>query len=376
MNQGKITSSGCDFVQFCSNFDVQIEGKFAEFARMVFPPAERMRRALPGTEYLRNYPIVEVENPTAATASSAVPVASTSTQVDTDGPATTLYQIEQEADASDSDSATSEPPAAISQAPRLSAYEIEREANIARNNKLLQELGLDDVQLGSKAKPARARKPKEKDVAAATRRSSSLLGAEESASQENTEEVGDIVMDAGESATNPVEVQVTSETAVDPVGAQAAGDSESATSSGEANGTPAPIANTVSVTAVPGPSAGACSHVPIPDAPAWLQTAAEHLAGMSADARWSNIVASFIECKKSLGFLDGKINVHMLAPGKHRPKEVAAWVKNGRATDPVIKAPDTFGIQWWMWYAELQPESRKGIEGHLQRVPPENNKWT
>ncbi len=66
----------------------------------------------------------------------------------------------------------------------------------------------------------------------------------------------------------------------------------------------------------------------------------------------------------------------MLAPGKHRPKEVAAWVKNGRATDPVIKAPDTFGIQWWMWYAELQPESRKGIEGHLQRVPPENNEWT
>lgn len=51
-------------------------------------------------------------------------------------------------------------------------------------------------------------------------------------------------------------------------------------------------------------------------------------------------------------------------------------MKNARAVDPVIKNHATYGVQWWMWYAELQPESRKAVDGHLQRMLPPNNEWT
>ncbi len=66
----------------------------------------------------------------------------------------------------------------------------------------------------------------------------------------------------------------------------------------------------------------------------------------------------------------------MLAPGKHRPKEVGMWIKSARLGDPSIKNAATFGAQWWLWYTELQPESRKAVSGNLQRLTLINGEWT
>ncbi|KAF4568592.1 hypothetical protein EYR40_004151 [Pleurotus pulmonarius] len=378
--EGTIASSGCDFIQYCANFEMDFQGKFGEFARMVFPPAERMRRALPGTEYLRNYPRVQVETPTAS--SAPAPVASSSAQAPSATPPTTLHQIEQEADASDSDSNMSQPAAVTTRAPRMSAYELEREANIARNNQLLEDLGLNMVQLGSKPKAPRApRKPKEVEAATATRRSARISGPEATASLVNTETTDDVVITTENATAEAIETDISEATTGSSATVAAHVESNGcvASATGETSGTSVPILEApAAATVLPPASANASltSASAIVGAPAWLNTAADHLAGISADPRWCNIVAQFVEFEKSLGYLDGKIAVHMLAPGKHRPKEVSTWVKNARATDPIIKNPVVFGVQWWMWYAELQPECRKAVEGHLQRVTPENNEWT
>ncbi|KAF9492481.1 hypothetical protein BDN71DRAFT_1396646 [Pleurotus eryngii] len=110
------------------------------------------------------------------------------------------------------------------------------------------------------------------------------------------------------------------------------------------------------------------------DAPKWLNDAVKHLCPLSPNSEWKEIITRFIKFERSLGFLDGKIPTNMLAPGKHRPKEVGVWIKAGRPNIPAIKS--SFGAQWRLWYHELQPESRKANEGHLECIPPPDGEWT
>lgn len=65
----------------------------------------------------------------------------------------------------------------------------------------------------------------------------------------------------------------------------------------------------------------------------------------------------------------------MLGGSKLRPKIVAAWVKSGRDTEPIIKNARVFGHQWLQWYTELQPTGRKQDDGSLKRALYPNTDW-
>ncbi|KAF9490847.1 hypothetical protein BDN71DRAFT_1373003, partial [Pleurotus eryngii] len=110
--------------------------------------------------------------------------------------------------------------------------------------------------------------------------------------------------------------------------------------------------------------------------PSWLKEAIMYLCTLSTESSWKEIIMHFIEFERSCGFLEGKIATNMLAPGKHHPKEVSAWIKAAHLGIPMIKNPVAFSLGWQMWYHELQPESRMLVEGHLEHIAPPNSEWT
>lgn len=140
-------------------------------------PAERLKRALPGTDRLRNYdvptatPTLDPSKPRAGPSSNVIDLAEDS-------------DSEAEDDTENENAATSAPaqvvgPAPTARTPYLSPYEIERNANIARNMAMIAELGLNEPLFQPKKAVRAPRKPKE--VVEASRRSSRLAGGGDNA---------------------------------------------------------------------------------------------------------------------------------------------------------------------------------------------------
>ncbi|KAF9491405.1 hypothetical protein BDN71DRAFT_1433987 [Pleurotus eryngii] len=63
--------------------------------------------------------------------------------------------------------------------------------------------------------------------------------------------------------------------------------------------------------------------------------------------KWRGIVQKMVYFEKSLGFLEGRIVMHML--------EVGDWVQASQPPPPVLEDIKMFGDQWWTWYKEPQP---------------------
>ncbi|KAF4579407.1 hypothetical protein EYR36_001217 [Pleurotus pulmonarius] len=362
MVEGK-TSTGCDFRQYCGQFDSEVEVKFAEFSRLVFPAAERIKRALPGTEYLRNYELPALPT-TQAPQPSMVPQAP---PPPTPLPAG-LLQIDKPSSDSEDGASDREPtPVATTTRVYLSEYEKDRLANIARNKQLLEDLGLGDVRLTQQPKPTRARRKQKEANTSATRRSS-RISREQDLSGSNvdkeaapavaiaaapavvSEAAPAIVSEAAPAVVSEAAPAIVSEAA--PAVVSEAAPVVAAEAAAEAEGASVIVGSTsdpaiaMEVDEIPMPS--------LADAPAWLHDAVEHLKELGKDP----------------------ISTHMLAAGKQRPKEVGAWVKSGRGVDPNIKNIKVFCQQWWLWYHELQLECRKAVGGCLQRVAPPNDEWT
>ena len=63
---------------------------------------------------------------------------------------------------------------------------------------------------------------------------------------------------------------------------------------------------------------------------------------------------------------------------KQRPDIVSHWIKCGRRTDPQPNISDVskYSAAWWEWWADLQPQSRKGEDqSHLRQSVEDGESW-
>ncbi|KAJ8701950.1 hypothetical protein PTI98_000700 [Pleurotus ostreatus] len=365
LTEGK-TSNGCDFTQYIKNYRKTFQVPFTEFAKLVFPPEEHMRCALPGTEHLCDYNI-----PTAAPESNAAPVSTPAPPLSAAASSSNhdahLELIEDNSDAEEIPNeaeATSNITDAAPARPLHSAYEIEREANIEHNKALLVSLGLDKPPVFGGKKP-RTRAPKStKDAAEPVRCFTRLTSGETEASAPFVDLTEDKIVGAPAEASEddavvPVPTEAIKDNTPAPTDtiekanaptlpAEADKLATTATSDGLASSGATP--NTTEADALR--DTGTDEVVPMDvdvviacpfNAPDWLKSVVPYLAQHSKDPRWFSVIGCFIDFERSLGFLDGKLANHMLAIGKNRPKEMSVWVKNARNVEPNIKNAVTFG---------------------------------
>ncbi|KAJ7642644.1 hypothetical protein DFH06DRAFT_999518 [Mycena polygramma] len=118
-------------------------------------------------------------------------------------------------------------------------------------------------------------------------------------------------------------------------------------------------------TTLPPPAAPstAASLVPCPDdAEPWFVKAREEMVASDLGCHFHALIAAWTRIEYASCFQNGPTNL----PPKGRPKQVGAWIANGRLVqgrkrraDVDIPDTDEYALGWQKWWDSLQPKWRK-----------------
>ncbi|KAK7013927.1 hypothetical protein R3P38DRAFT_3206497 [Favolaschia claudopus] len=88
----------------------------------------------------------------------------------------------------------------------------------------------------------------------------------------------------------------------------------------------------------------------------WFDKAVKQLAeGNVYGPVWEEVVGLWRSREEAKGFISPTKGFS----AKHRPQQIGAWIQRARTGKPVIKNVEAFAEQWGLWWYDINPPSRK-----------------
>ncbi|KAJ7060050.1 hypothetical protein C8F01DRAFT_1254165 [Mycena amicta] len=354
-----------------THFNTEILGSFKDYLETAYTPAQRSAVALPNhdpTTLPEDLLVMDdAENtPSAPSASSSQAVTSSAskrkaTSVQASSSKTALSKDEDEDDDDDDDEGDDEEE---EDRRRRCKFNDMRNTNIARNEALLDSLKIKEAMSGlfPAVKPPAQRKPRQTKAAATVPPRRSLRRAGKELDSEAMDVVttdgerdGLIEGDGGEEPfgdedsvfVDPGDEMLQSEPEMT-LGPSADPGNDDAPSTGIRDDDVDMDIDSQPTSPIP-----ACPD----DAAEWVRSVYPEFTGENLGPRFNAVVQAFFEMQRAFGWINGSGTL----PTEHRPKQIAAWVKNCRVAKPAycsIPNKAIYSKQWWAWWTGMQPAWR------------------